>query len=224
MDFRKLGNMPTNKAGFYLTAMMLPLVMPMAEIASYPLRTSMEHQLKLQRFIQENTATDQAVFAYEGIGLFRPSTYHWRTSKILIGNYHNGEYNVWREIAEAKPILVILSYRLPNWLMEEDKQQLKNHYTLMAPYVMTLGIETDSSTSGTLLKSGFYQVLNSHGQSCELDGREVENQSIHWFESGIHTLKSCKGRSILRWYFNRESLDRLVKSNSNRYPYLLPPN
>lgn len=206
-----------------LAAIALLIIPLVARITSFPLLNSMEHQLELHRFILNNTKPDQAVFAYEGIGLFRPSTYHWRTSLIMLERYHNGEYNVWREIVETKPVLVILSYRVPRWLLKEDRQQLLTHYTPITTNVLTLGFETDTSFSGTLLKSGFYQILNQRGQSCELDGRKVEDRSIHWLESGVHTLKSSTGCTTLRWHFNSESLERLAASESGQPPYLIAP-
>jgi len=219
----RMENMPQKKSAFYITAIVLILIQPIAGIASYPLRNSNEYQMKLHCFIQNNTTPDQAVFAYEGIGLFRPSTFHWRTSSIMLRNYFNGRYSVWQEISETKPILVILSYRLPKWLKKQDAKQLFRNYVPIAPYVMTLGVRTNSSIRATLMKSGFYQVLNSIGQSCELDGREVEDRSIIWLEAGKHTLNSPKGASTLRWYLRKESINQLLKSNPKRYPYLLPP-
>ena len=219
----RMENMPKKKLGFYLTVIVLILVQPIAGIASYPLRNSNEHQMKLQRFIENSTTPEQAVFAYEGIGLFRPSTFHWRTSSIMLRNYYNGEYNVWQEIKNTKPIIVILSYRVPKWLKKQDRKQLLSHYVPIAPYVMTIGFRTESFKTGTLLKSGFYEVLNSQGKSCELDEREVENQSVIWLDSGIHTLKNQGGSTVIRWHFKNEQIEQLIRSNPNKYPYLISP-
>lgn len=219
-EWRKI---PPLRSWIYLSLMMLLMISLFERIVSYPLCNSMVHQQKLHRFIQDNTSSDQAVFAYEGIGIFRPSTYHWRTSGIMLGQYHKGEYNVWREIVETKPVLVILSYRVPGWLLEEDKRQLLAHYTPIAPDVLTLGFETDSLFSGALLRSGFYQVINEHGKSSLMNGKKVEDRSIHWLDSGVHTLQSNTGRSTLRWYFNPESLEMLTTSSPERHPYLVAP-
>ena len=88
---------------------------------------------------------------------------------------------------------------------------------------MTIGFRTESFKTGTLLKSGFYEVLNSQGKSCELDEREVENQSVIWLDSGIHTLKNQGGSTVIRWHFKNEQIEQLIRSNPNKYPYLISP-
>jgi len=189
----------------------------------HPIRHNNHHQVALQTFIDGQLEASQAVFAYEGIGLFRPSTYHWRTSAIKIDNYHGGSYNVWQEIAEVRPVVIIENYRVPDWLLEQDRAAIERHYVSLAPLVLTIGLKSESKTVGKLLSSGWYVIESDGGQSCFVDGTEHRQSDKLWLEEGQHTLQSAGSLCVLHWYFSEPELESLRRSNVDSRPYLFSP-
>lgn len=185
---------------------------------------NLSHQKALQSFIEQETPSNSAVFAYEGIGLFRPSTFHWRTSAIKQNNYVQGDYNVWQEIQSEKPLLIIENYRIPGWLIAEDRHQLYQHYVSLTPLLLVLGLTTESSVSGELLRSGWYTVNNKHKNACHIDGNPLNDGEKIWLEGGTHHLSTSSGLCTLRWYFPADAIVRLEQSNPLSKPYLYPPN
>lgn len=182
----------------------------------------LSHQAALNEFILANTEAEQAVFAYEGIGLFRPSTFHWRTSKIRLSQYLRGDYDLWQELQEAKPVLIILNYRLPAWLLSRDKQALFDHYLVVAPQVMAPGISTLNKRDTQLILSGAYRMNNTFGKPCKLDGQWVEDGTILTRQVGRVKLEVGEGGVCsLLWAFSKRSINRLTTSNPHGYPYLL---
>lgn len=189
----------------------------------HPIKHNNHHQVALQAFIESELQTNQAVFAYEGIGLFRPSTYHWRTSAIKIDNYHAGRYNVWQEITEVKPVIIIENYRVPGWLLEQDRAAIERHYVPLTPLVLTIGLKSESKIVGEILSSGWYILESDSGQSCFVDGAEQRQNDKLWLEAGQHTLQSAGGVCVLRWYFSEPELESLRRSNVDSRPYLFSP-
>ncbi|MFC1234450.1 glycosyltransferase family 39 protein [Vibrio sp. F74] len=207
------------RVSFYIAVFVILLV----RAGQYPIRHSNEHQIALQTFIEQQTQKDDAVFAFEGIGLFRPSTYHWRTSAIKIENYHGGNYNVWDQLQEVKPILVIENYRVPSWLLENDHHQLYQHYVSIAPSLLTLGLLTESSVKGKLLRSGWYVIESDKTESCFIDGSEVAVGEKLWLDKGSHVLMTEKGSCTLHWSFPIDAITTLSQSNIDGRPYLFIP-
>ncbi|MEZ8782247.1 hypothetical protein AB6D77_06310 [Vibrio splendidus] len=182
-----------------------------------------QHQLALNQFIQNNTQSQDAVFAYEGIGLFRPSTYHWRTSAINIRNYWEGRYNVWQEILSAKPLLIIESYRVPSWLLEADRRSIYEHYVEIAPYVLTLGFSNELSSDGSILRTGLYQMISSEGQTCFLNKKLYASGEKFLLQAGQYSLATNHGYCTVQWYYPKGTLEELKQSNSSGRPYLYSP-
>ncbi|RIH72018.1 hypothetical protein BJG01_02745 [Vibrio splendidus] len=182
-----------------------------------------QHQLALNQFIQNNTQSQDAVFAYEGIGLFRPSTYHWRTSAINIRNYWEGRYNVWQEILSVKPLLIIESYRVPSWLLEADRRSIYEHYVEIAPYVLTLGFSNDFSSDGSILRTGLYQMISSEGQTCFLNKKLYASGEKFLLQAGQYSLATNHGYCTVQWYYPKGTLEELKQSNSSGRPYLYSP-
>lgn len=182
-----------------------------------------DHQVALHNFIDKQVSKDQAVFAFEGIGLFRPSTFNWRTSGIKVDRYHSGEYNVWSQILYVKPVLVIESYRIPDWLIEKDRHLLKQNYVTIAPSVLALGWETESKVDRAILRSGWYTVSSDGVNSCSIDGVATADEAKIWLNQGRHVLESSHSVCTLRWYFSPEDIDMLKASNLTSKPYLYVP-
>ena len=194
-----------------------------ARLLLYPIQHNNQHQIALHDFITSHTAKHDAVFAFEGIGLFRPSTYHWRSSKIKLDDYQNGRYNVWQEIVQSSPILIIESYRLPGWLLDEDAQRLYEHYTPITSHILAMGFATDATKQGFLLKAGWYLTENTRQNTCLVDGSKTASGKKLWLESGSHTLSSSSGLCKLYWYFPKESLDSLAQKNPSQRRFLYRP-
>ncbi|EPT9255477.1 glycosyltransferase family 39 protein [Vibrio alginolyticus] len=208
--------------GTVVTCIVLFLIV-IARILHYPVQHNNQHQVALQTFIERHTQVYDAVFAYEGIGLFRPSTYHWRTSAIKIDNYYRGQYDVWQEIRAVKPILIVESYRIPDWLLEEDRDALRQHYVSIAPFILTLGLKTQSSVRGDLLRSGWYVLESDRLNRCFIDGVGVSVGEKIWLNSGAYTLMSQDGTCTLHWYFSHLGIEALRQSNPESSPYLFGP-
>ncbi len=217
-------NLSTNRVRFYTVCLITVLIFQFGRMANYPLKHDNLHQVELNKFIQNNTSRHEPIFTYEGIGLFRPSTFHWRTSSIKLDNYYSGVYNVWQEVKQAAPVLVIESYRIPGWLLKEDKQQLASHYTPIAPFVLTLGFATEATTQGQILRSGKYLITNSEQKKCYLNNAEIPSDSQFWLEAGTYTLGAVNGRCTLRWYYSPNAINLLKASNPQARPYLYRPS
>ncbi|WP_102562951.1 hypothetical protein [Vibrio sp. 10N.286.49.B3] len=189
----------------------------------YTFKNNNQHQIALHQFINKNTEENDAVFAFEGIGLYRPSTYHWRTSAIKLSNYYEGNYSVWYEINKTAPILVIESYRIPKWLTKKDRSQLYNHYIELAPFVLVMGFETESIKQAEVLREGWYLITNSELNACLVNEENIVSGDKVWLKSGLNTMVAKKGHCKLHWFFSSEAISLLKESNLNHRPYLYAP-
>ncbi|MFN1512035.1 hypothetical protein [Vibrio owensii] len=189
----------------------------------YPVKNNNQHQLALQTFIDRQVPVDEPIFAFEGIGMFRPSTFHWRTSAIKVRDYYNGGYSVWQEILKVKPILIIESYRVPGWLLEHERDALNQHYVSVAPSILSLGLKTQTEIQGELLKSGWYTLKRDENQQCRIDGSAFSSGDKLWLEAGKHSLLSDGGVCVLHWYFSPREITLLKQSNPEKRPYLFSP-
>ena len=208
-------------------------IIPVIDLVAYPLQASNQHQHALHQFIQQHTQPDHAVFAFEGIGLFRPSTFHWRTSAIMLDNYRNGTYNVWQEINAVAPVLIINNYRVPGWLIEQASAQLQRHYISLSPKLSTLGFYSDDMTNPQnqgqrpttkrIIKEGNYHVFNRLGVRCLLNQTPVNHNQILHLQPGEYTLTSDTGSCSIRWHFSQQALQQLSSINPIGRSYLLRP-
>jgi len=189
----------------------------------HSVQTNNQHQRALQTFIDRHVKANEAIFSFEGIGMFRPSTYHWRTSAIKLSNYYNGYYNVWNEISSTMPVLIIESYRVPGWLLGEDSKKLYQHYVSIAPSILTIGMKTNKEAKGRLLKSGMYVIRRQSNTRCWVDGKELVHGDKLLLDAGPYTLMADGGMCTLHWYFPPEEIFALKQSNANKLPYLFSP-
>ncbi|MEZ9589717.1 glycosyltransferase family 39 protein [Vibrio breoganii] len=182
-----------------------------------------EHQRLLYTFINNNTKITEPIFAYEGIGLYRESTYHWRSSAIKTNDYYSGLYNVWQEIEKTKPIIIIESYRVPGWLTISDRKLLYNHYVTISPHVLTLGFSTNTSENISLIRSGLYTIDSNFNVACHVNNAKLYSGETIWLDNGEHSLSAKGGNCMLHWYFSNEAISSLRDSNPNSLPYLISP-
>lgn len=190
----------------------------------YVLRPDNTHQKDLQRFLLRHTAADARVFALEGVGLFRPSTYHWRIPWIYIGRYTSGEWRFSDEFRRTPPEIVILSYRVPGWLVESDRVFLATHYVSLAGAIMVPGFDThgrDGTFEADLLVGGEYETLKEGTGSCTIDGISFQSGTRIPLRSGVHPIVASGARCALRRYYPIEA--RLLVVDPERLPYFAGP-
>lgn len=180
------------------------------------------HQRALSEFLLRFTPPDAPVFALEGVGLFRPSVYHWRLSWILTGRYRRGEMSFARELAETPPELIVQSYRVPAWLTPADRAYIGVHYVPIAPLLLVPGFASTSATpqSFELLVTGLYEVITS-GEPCEIDGAAMTPDRPVTLTAGTHRISTPDGTCVVRRYYPKEA--RALVANPTWLPYFTPP-
>jgi hypothetical protein len=180
------------------------------------------HQLALAEFIRRYTPNDAAVFALEGVGLYRRSTYHWSFPWILIGRYRKAEWSFAEEFAASRPEIVILSYRVPGWLNSTDQSFLATHYVPLAPLILVPGYEVASGeASFELLVSGKYEIEKSGPAGCVLDGAMRDRDWVGNLAAGQHTLATSGTPCMVRRYYPPAA--RALIANRSWLPYYTPP-
>lgn len=201
-----------------------PLALQRRELSKLASSNTLRGQLALERFLLEHTAADAPVFAMEGIGLFRPSVYHWRLPAVLLARYRTGEFRYEAELDAAHPELVIASYRVPGWLLPGDRAYLEKHYVALAPFVFVPGFV--AREAGDLPfevgRTGHFEVVVPADCRCSIDGDPVQPGQHVELAAGAHRMRtSVPGCSIRRAYPEaaRASID-----NPRRVPYLLAPS
>lgn len=185
-------------------------------------KSTNSHQLALAEFIRRYTPKDGAVFALEGVGLYRRSTYHWSFPWILIGRYRNSEWSFAEEFAASRPEIVILSYRVPGWLKPTDQSFLATHYVPLAPLILVPGYRIDSGVASfELLVSGKYEVEKSGPADCVLDGAPRGRDWVGNLAAGQHTLATSGTPCLVRRYYPPAA--RALVANYSWLPYYTPP-
>ena len=182
------------------------------------------HQMALQDFIEHHINEDEAIFGFEGLGLFRPSTYHWRTSSTL--NQYQDRYSLKEEMMAAKPVLVVTSYRVPDWLIPEDQQFLLEHYQEIGARLMTPGFamkKANQVATGYLLVDSLYLITNSEKKSCRIDDKSVPHGTKLNLPAQTHYLHAIQGLCTVKKYYSEAALQKLVDSNPLDLPYLVGP-
>jgi len=207
-----------------VAAVAAPVLAQAGLLLTLATRPSNTHQLALAEFIQHHTAPDAAVFALEGVGLYRPSTYHWRLSWILTSRYARGEMDFARELRETRPELVVLSYRLPGWLLPQDRHYLDTHFAALSPLVLAPGFDTFGVVgehSFELLAGGRYLLETLGEGTCALDGMLAPRRGTSVLVPGPHRLLATDARCRLVRHFPPEALALL--DNPENLPYFTPP-
>lgn len=180
---------------------------------------TMSHQRALSQFLLRYTAPDESVFALEGIGLFRPSVYHFHLPEVLVPRYRRGEMNFAAELEARPPTLVVTSYRLPAWLEPRDRAFLAAHFVPLAPYLYVEGQAAPADGEEhrfRILRGGRFELW---GEGARLDGR---SESSPVLKAGWHQLRCGAQPCWVRRAFPPEAKE--LVANPRRLPYLLPPN
>lgn len=186
-----------------------------------PVKINNEHQLSLNNFIKKNINSNDHIFSFEGIGLNRPSTYHWRSSYIMMGDYKNNDFTIRDELNNKPPILIIDNYRTKNWLSKSDREFINHNYTYLYKDLLTLGKKFQKTVYYKPIKSGFYEIKNN--ENC-LVGKNITKAKIVYFNKNKNYLIHVNsGSCTIRWHFNDQSINKLRNSNPNNYPYLIAP-
>lgn len=191
-------------------------------ILLYATTDSSAHQKALTQFLITNTPPDARVFAMEGVGLFRPSNFHWRMPEILRLPYESGRWSLSAEWIKHPPEIVVTSYRVPWWLTPDDRRFLRQHYVQLAPQIFVPGFHVDARSPELPLQNlsrGVFQVI-TNGE-CRLDSRVVINRQHLDMSPGPHHLSVIGGDCTLRRPYSREAIDGLA--NPKQLPYLFPP-
>jgi len=201
---------------------LLPFINSAPFIINKLISNSIHHQKALHEFIQSEVAEADAVFAFEGIGIFRPSTYHWRTSEFMLGKYYQGQYSIKNEMEQINPVLVIYNYRNPGWLTSEDQKFIKDNYFPVAHNVLAAGIQAQAGVvvKQKLVASGAYRLHLDDGAVCELNGQVIGVDFNERLEKNEFELKAKYGSCTLIYSFDSEAVEMLRKSNPKRIPYL----
>lgn len=147
-----------------------------------------EHQLALHGALAA-TPAHTVVFALEGVGLFRPSTYDWRLSAVSVPLYEQGAIDLRRQLESARPEIMILSYRLPGWLTPDDRAWLEDSYQELSP---NLAVLRGAAANGRgrhwrLARTGRYRVVSG---PCEIDGTLHLERETLTLGAGQHLLRS----------------------------------
>jgi hypothetical protein len=217
---------PTLRRGAAALLILAPLLSGGAAMTDAAVRSTIDHQLALERFLLRYTPDGAAVFALEGVGIFRPSVYHWHMPSVLRPFYLHGGIDFSQEMTDARPAIVVTSYRLPAWLLPRDRTFITEHYVPLAPYLLTqgfmLGPGPSRRTSFQVLASARYEVITREGALCLLDGRPVAQGAEVDLARGPHTFEAEQSASCtVRRYFPPDGL-RMVANPLHR-PYLVPP-
>ncbi len=208
---------------FAAAFLLLPIAWNWKAIAEVT-QESNRHQKELQTFFLQYLNPSQAVFALEGVGLYRPSVFHWRFPAVLSARYLGGAWTYSQELAAAKPEVLVLSYRLPGWLTYSDVQFISAHYVFLSPLILVPGF--DSAGKGQVatfdaLVPGRYEVLMTATGACSLDGSVIHPGDILDLPAGPHLVELDNARCILRHHFPESA--KALLANPEGLPYLSPP-
>lgn len=183
-----------------------------------------QHQKDLETFLLRYTRPDAVVFAFEGIGLYRPSTFHWRIPWIYIERYAGGGWRLADEFRRTPPEIVVQSYRVPAWLTRSDREFVGARYVALTPYLLVPGFDTrghQGTFEADLLVGGEYEVLRQGAGVCTLDGRSFVTEQHFTLAAGRHSVGASNARCALRRYYPPEA--RRLIENPEQYPYLSAP-
>lgn len=205
-----------------LGTLLLVLAPRMPDLVHFGTKDTMAHQRNLQQFISKYVDPKDAVFALEGIGLYRPSVKNWRLTAIMTKqHYYNGSFNYEQELLEAKPELMIGSYRM-NWLLESDKDFIFDHYVLVTPFIGVLGYQMEDAGEEEfhLLKGGLYVIEATPEVKILVDGSPWKPGETRELKPGSYVMETT-GQATIKRHYPKEAMEYLA-NDSNR-PYLIGP-
>ena len=207
--------------GFLLALLPVFTQLPAFRLA---LDTSNRHQKELQTFFLRHLAPGAAVFAMEGVGLYRPSNFHWQIPKVFLDRYRRGEWRFAEELRRTPAEVIVLSYRVPDWMVSTDRQFVAQHYQTLAPLILVPGFATDGGDGryrAELLVSGEYEGTKEGNGRCTLDEEPFESGTRWSLLAGTHHVTASEARCGLRRYYSPQA--RALLNNSGGPPYLLYP-
>jgi hypothetical protein len=184
-------------------------------------KISNSHQLELQYFINHTTKKDERVFAFEGIGLNRYSTYYWRSSGIMMADYQHGEFTIREQLKKFIPVLIINNYRIENWFNSQDTDYIKDNYVPLSYNVLTLGQKFTYNRDFIPSKSGLYTIENMN--YCLINQQALHTSQIFLKANEHYNVSVLDKHCIIRWMFHQKEIDRLIEQNPNHLPYLFAP-
>ena len=201
----------------------LPLLLGAGNIKDVVVPSNL-HQKHLATFFTHYLRPDQGVFAMEGVGLFRPSVYHWRIPAILHPRYQRGDWSYARELTERPPEIIVISYRIPGWLNQQDVEFIKDHYVLLTPLVLAPGFDSRGRFGHLpfqIILPGEFSINASGTQGWLLDGARVAPGQRISLAAGPHFLEGKDGRCSLGRYYPPEATRLLA--NPEGLPYFTAP-
>lgn len=159
-------------------------------ISRVAIEDSASAQRRLLTFLVGYTPATAHVFAMEGVGLFRPSSYHWRLPGVLRERYEHGEWSYRDEWATTPPEVIVLSYRVLAWLTEADRNWIAQRYTPITDRLLVPGHRSrgNGAESFTVMTSGQFRVVSDG--PCLIDGRSVSADTILEMAAGPHSMEA----------------------------------
>jgi hypothetical protein len=200
-----------------------PLIFQLSSLV-HALEPTNQHQRDLETFVLRYTKPNAVVFAFEGVGLYRPSTFHWRIPWIYIERYVQGGWRFADEFRRTPPEVVVLSYRVPGWLTPADRAFVGERYVGLTPQLMVPGFDSrgrEGTFTAELLAGGEYEVLRQGNGVCTLDGQLFTSGQRFTLEAGAHRVSASRARCAFRRFYPIEA--RQLVANPDGLPYLSAP-
>jgi len=185
-------------AALGLMALVLAIHGPM--VGRLATKRTNAHQLAFAHALGA-TAPGTSVFAMEGLGLFRPSTYDWRLSAVSLPLYQHGVLGLNRQLRAAVPEVLVTSYRVPGWLMAEDQQWLFAHYGEQAPNVFVLSVLVTPAAPHGALTLARAQPFEVQGAPCRVDGEVRAPGAPFLLSPGTHPVDAQGGESLVHFHW-----------------------
>lgn len=207
--------------GFLLTLLPVFTQLPAFLLSLDP---SNRHQKELQTFFLRHTPPAATVFAMEGVGLYRRSIFHWQIPRVFVDRYRRGEWRFADELRRTPAEVIVLSYRVPDWMVWTDRQFVLEHYQRLAPLILVPGFTTDGGDGryrAELLVSGEYEGTKGGNGRCALNEEPFKSGTRWSLLAGTHHVTASGARCGLRRYYSPQA--RALLTNSGGLPYLVYP-
>ena len=197
-----------------------PLLFEVGSLSRIALTSTNRHQRALCEYLVHHTPADYPVFALEGVGLFRPSVYHYRLQAVFRPRYERGDFDFRSELRKTRPELVVLSYRIPGWLTAADRGFLAQHYVPINRDFAVLGrqLRADGQETVELLRGGEFERMGA--TSCRVDEATVRLGQTLQLSAGRHVVAGGAGCGIRR-HIPAEA--RALLENPTVIPYVVGP-
>lgn len=218
---RPLGD-KNSKVLFMVACLLIPLMKSTSFIKTGTHNT-IKHQIQLQNFIDSCLPKEASVFAFEGIGLFRKSTFHWRSSSFMLPTYRAKGMKLEEELKHDFPSIIIANYRIPAWLNLQESKFISDNYLPLCPFILIPGkkISAGIHRSVLFLESGNYRIIKGKNTGkVIIDDREYfQNETIQIKHPITITVSS--GTCYIIKNYSEQCLNLL--ENPYKLPYLFSP-